>query len=301
VNCLPNRKKEANSLLSYFEKCIFTKRNLRDIIAGKKRIYKKKGRGTMILTVDIGNTNITLGGFESEELCLISRLTTRSAYTEDELAVSILDSLRLHRVEKERVEGVIVASVVPPLNDVMKKAIRFLFQKEPLFVGPGIKSGIGIQCDMPSSVGADLIAAAVATHHIYGSPALIIDIGTATKMTVVNEKGAFIGTSIIPGVLMGLNALAEETAQLPKISLELPRAVIAKNTADCMRSGVLFGNASLIDGMISRIREEYGANLLVYATGGMAKTIISLCREKIFVDEHLVLKGLFILYQKNKG
>ena len=253
----------------------------------------------MILTVDIGNTNITFGGFAADELRFVSRISTEGPKTEDEFSVRILECLSLHNVEKEAIDGVIVASVVPPLNTAIKKAIRFVFGKEPIFVGPGIKSGIGIQCDMPSSVGADLIAASVATHHVYGSPALIIDIGTATKMTVVNQKGAFIGTSIIPGVLMGLDALSEGTAQLPKISLEVPGSIIAKNTADCMRSGVLYGNASLIDGMIDRINEEFGEELKVYATGGLADLVIPFCRHDVFIDEHLVLKGLNILYQKN--
>lgn len=255
----------------------------------------------MILTVDIGNTNIALGGFVSDELRFVSRISTDAAKTADEYAVCILHSLALYEIDKEDIVGIIVASVVPPLNDAIRKAIRFVFGKEPLFVGPGIKSGIGIQCDMPSSVGADLIAAAVAAHYVYGSPSLIVDIGTATKMTVVNQKGAFIGTSIIPGVIMGLDALAKGTAQLPRISLELPPAVIGKNTADCMRSGVLYGNAALIDGMIDRINEEFGEPLRVYATGGMASAIIPLCKHDICVDEHLVLTGLNILYQKNKA
>ncbi len=255
----------------------------------------------MVLTFDVGNTNIMLGGFESDEIRFVSRISTFPSRTADEFAVSVLSALSLYGIEPESVSGVIVSSVVPPLNAALKSAVKMLFDVECLFVGPGIKSGIGIQCDMPSSVGADLIAAAVATHSIYGSPALIIDIGTATKMTVVNEKGAFIGTSIIPGVLMGLSALSERTAQLPRISLEKPEKVIAKNTADCMRSGVLFGNASLLDGMIDRICEEFGAPLRVYATGGMASTIIPLCKHEIFVDEYLVLKGLHILYRKNKA
>lgn len=255
----------------------------------------------MILAVDIGNTTIVLGGFEADKLCFVARLSTENPKTEDEFAVSILNSLKLYGVDREDVTGVIVASVVPPLNAAIKKAIRFIFGQEPVFVGPGIKSGISIHCDAPSSVGADLIAASVAAHYIYGSPSLIIDIGTATKMTVVNEKGCFIGTSIIPGVLMGLNALAERTAQLPKISLEAPCTVIGKNTADCMRSGVLYGNASMIDGMIDRINDEFGKPLKVYATGGLASLIIPLCKHDICIDEHLVLKGLNILYIKNNN
>ena len=246
------------------------------------------------------NTSIVLGGFESDRLTFVSRISTDRAKTEDEFAIRILESLSLYGIEKDGITGAIIASVVPPLNLPLKKAIRFILKKDPIFIGPGIKSGIGIQCDMPSSVGADLIAASVAAHFIYGSPSLIIDMGTATKMTVVNKKGAFIGTSIIPGVMMGLNALAEETAQLPKISLEVPGSVIAKNTADCMRSGVLFGNASMIDGMIDRIKEECGEDLKILATGGMAGFIIPLCRHSIEFDEYLVLKGLNILYHKNK-
>ena len=254
----------------------------------------------MILTIDIGNTNIMLGGFEADELRFVSRISTDPLRTEDEYAIRILESLALYEIDKRDITGAIVASVVPQLNSVIKKAVKFIFKNEPLFVGPGIKSGIGIQCDIPSSVGADIIAASVAAHYVYGSPCLIIDIGTATKMTVVNRKGAFIGTSIIPGVMMGLNALADGTAQLPKISLQVPDTVIAKNTADCMRSGVLFGNASLIDGMIDRINEEFGEELKVYATGGMAPLITPLCKHDISVDDHLVLKGLNILYSKNK-
>ena len=253
----------------------------------------------MVLTVDIGNTNIILGGFESDELRFVSRISSVREMTEDEYAIRILEALSLYGIDKGEIDGVIVASVVPPLNLAIKRAVKFIFGKEPIFVGPGIKSGIGIQCDMPSSVGADIIASAVAVHYIYGSPALVIDIGTATKMTVLNKKGAFIGTSIIPGVLMGLNALSECTAQLPKISLEVPPSVIAKNTADCMRSGVLFGHASLIDGMIDRINEEFGENLSVYVTGGMAEEILPLCKHKMHLDEHLVIRGLNTLYQKN--
>lgn len=254
----------------------------------------------MILAIDIGNTSISIGGFADDRLVFVSRISTDCTGTEDEYALRILDALRLHGVNVSDINGVIAASVVPPINSVIKKAASFLFSSDVLFVGPGIKTGIGIQCDIPSSVGADIIAASVAVNSIYGSPSLIIDMGTATKMTVLNKKGAFIGTSIIPGVLMGLNALADCTAQLPKISLEVPSAVIAKNTADCMRSGVLFGNASMVDGMIDRINEETGEVLNVYATGGMASLIVPLCKHEIHVDEHLVLKGLNILYHKNK-
>ena len=255
----------------------------------------------MILTIDIGNTSILLGGFDKNELQFISRLSTNLHGTSDEYAVRISEALTLYGIDKTGICGAVISSVVPPLNGEIKQALRFLFGFEPLMVGPGIKSGISIHCDMPSSVGSDLIATAVAARYLYQIPALIIDMGTATKLSVVDRHGAFIGASIIPGVRMGLNALAEQTAQLPKIALEDPGKVIARNTVDCMRSGVLYGNAAMIDGMIDRICEEYGQELCILATGGMASTVIPLCKRKITLDEHLILKGLYILYQKNHG
>ncbi len=253
----------------------------------------------MILAIDIGNTSTVIGGFTKDELQFVSRLSTNLLGTSDEYAIRISEALTLYGIDKSSICGTIVSSVVPPLNEVIKKAIHFLFGQEPLMIGPGIKSGISIRCDIPSSVGSDLIATAVAAHYLYKDSALIIDMGTATKMSVVDRQGAFIGTSILPGVQMGMNALAEQTAQLPKISLEKPGKVIAKNTVDCMRSGILYGNASMIDGMIDRICDEFGADLCILATGGMASTVIPLCRHDILMDNNLLLKGLYILYQKN--
>ena len=262
-------------------------------------LLKQKGGDTLILTIDIGNSNISVGGFVTDAPAFVSRISTDTAKTEDEYAISLVNILRLHKIDTSEIQGAIVSSVVPPLNTVMKKAIKILFGVDALMVGPGIKTGISIHCDVPSSVGADLICACVAVQKQYGSPALIVDIGTATKMIVMNEKGAFVGASIAPGVLMGLNALAEETAQLPKVELSAPASVIAKNTVDCMKSGVIFGNACMVDGMIDRINEEVGKPLPVYVTGGLASSILPYCKHTMTLDEHLVLKGLAILYQKN--
>ncbi len=254
----------------------------------------------MILSMNIGNTTITLGGFDGKELCFVARVATDTAKTSDEYAALLLQIIAIHDVKKHKIDGAIFSSVVPPLTPVIKKALTFLFDIEPLIVGPGIKTGINIHCDTPSSVGADIISACVAAHTIYGSPSLVIDMGTATNMMVMNGKGTFIGVSIIPGVKMGLDALSEKTAQLPKVSLEAPRTIIAKNTADCMKSGVIFGNACMVDGMIDRISEEIGEVLPVYATGEFAPLIMAHCRHQVTLDEHLVLKGLQIIYQKNK-
>ncbi len=253
----------------------------------------------MILTIDIGNTNIVLGGFVNDQLNFVARIATNANKTEDEYATKIRSILAIHNVDKSVIKGAIISSVVPPLNSVMKKAIKFVYGVDPVMVGPGIKTGIKIHCDNPASVGADLISACVAAHHIYGSPSLVIDMGTATKIMVIDDTGAFIGVSIAPGVGMGLKALSSGTAQLPQIGLEAPKSVIGKNTVDCMKSGVVFGNACLIDGMIDRFNSEMGAELPVYATGGLASTIIPHCSHKITLDENLLLKGLNILYKKN--
>ena len=253
----------------------------------------------MILAVDVGNTNIMFGCFENDEIVFVARVATDDKKTEDEYAGLMLNILGAYNVKKKDVSGAIISSVVPQLTTAIKKAVKFICGAEPLVVGPGIKTGIGIQCDNPASVGADLICACVATHFIYGSPALIVDLGTATKMTVLNQKGSFIGVSIIPGVKTGLRALAAGTAQLPLVGLEAPSAVVGKNTVDCIKSGVVFGHASMIDGMIDRICDELGEALPVYATGGLASVIIPYCKHEIKTDEHLVLEGLNILYKKN--
>lgn len=254
----------------------------------------------MILTVDIGNSNINFGVFEGSDIKFVARVATERAKTEYEYAGTIANALSIYGIDKSEIGGAIISSVVPPLNTVMKCAVKLLYGVDAILVGPGVKTGINIHCDNPSSVGADIICACVAAHYLYGSPSLIVDMGTATKMMVMNSKGAFIGVSIIPGVMVGLDALANRTAQLPMVSLEAPKSVIGKNTTDCMRSGVIFGNASMVDGMIDRIFEEVGSSLPVYATGGLSSVITPHCKHKITYDEFLVLKGLNIIYQKNQ-
>ncbi|MBQ8302464.1 MAG: type III pantothenate kinase [Clostridia bacterium] len=254
----------------------------------------------MILTVDIGNSNINFGVFSGDNIKFVARIATDRAKTEYEYAAAIANALSIYEIEKNAIDGAIISSVVPPLNTAMRSAIKLLYSIDALLVGPGVKTGINIHCDNPASVGADIICACVAAHFLYGSPSLIVDMGTATKMMVMNDRGAFIGVSIIPGVMVGLDALAKRTAQLPMVSLEAPKNVIGKNTQDCMKSGVIFGNASMVDGMIERIFEEYGVSLPVYATGGLASVITPYCKHNITYDEFLVLKGLNIIYKRNQ-
>ena len=254
----------------------------------------------MTLCIDIGNSNIVLGGFEGEALSFVARISTSTARTEDEYASLILDVLSLRNVDKSLIDGCIISSVVPPLNSVIKSAVRLSFGIDSLLVGPGIKTGLGIHCDNPSSVGSDIICACVAANKLYGSPCLVIDMGTATKMSVIDKSGTFIGVSIIPGVIMGMEALSSGTAQLPQISLEAPKALIGKNTANSMKSGVVYGNACLIDGMIDRFIEETGENLKIVATGGLSTVVLPYCKHDMIIDEYMVLKGLDIIYKKNK-
>ncbi len=253
----------------------------------------------MILTVDVGNTNIVLGGFLNNELKFVSRIATNRYKTEDEYASKIMSILHLNNIQNSEITGSVISSVVPPLNHILKNAIKKAYNVNAMIVGPGIKTGINLLVDNPSSVGADMICACVAAHNMYSGASLILDMGTATKMMVVDENGAFLGVSIIPGVQIGIQALASTTAQLPQISLEAPKLVIAKNTTECMRSGVVYGNASMVDGMIDRIKKEIGKDMNIIATGGLSKSIIEHCFHKIVLDEHLLLNGLNIIYNKN--
>ena len=253
----------------------------------------------MVLTIDIGNTNIVLGGFIDDELNFIARMSTDTRKTEFEYAVKIREIMVLKGIDKKSVSGAIISSVVPQLTHGLKKAVDIVYGIKALVVGPGIKTGINLLVDNPAEVGADLICACVAGYNLYKPPVLITDMGTATKMMVVDENAAFRGVSIIPGVEISLKALAGSAAQLPHIGLDAPQKVIAKNTGECMRSGIIYGNASLIDGMVDRILNEIGTDATLVATGGLSGMIVPHCNHKIIMDENLILKGLYIMYKKN--
>ena len=254
----------------------------------------------MLLTVDIGNTNIVLGGFLDDKLTFISRISTNARKTEVEYATKIKSVLSLYNVDRTEVSGAIVSSVVPPLTKILVNAIKLVYNVDALVVGPGIKTGINLLADNPSQVGADLICACVAAYNLYESPVLIIDMGTATKLLVVDEKACFGGAVIMPGVEISLKALSGGTAQLPQISLDAPLKVMGKNTVECMQSGVVFGNASMVDGMIERIEAEDGKMASIVATGGLSKAIMPYCKHNIIQDDDLILKGLKLIYEKNK-
>ncbi len=253
----------------------------------------------MILAIDIGNSNIVMGCIEGDEILFEARMATDSIKTSDQYCAEMKNMLSLFEVRPSQIEGSIVSSVVPPVSNSISLAILRLTGKTPMVVGPGLKTGLNIRIDNPAQAGSDLIVAAVAAIAQYGYPLTIIDMGTATTITVVDEKGCFIGGTIHPGVMLSLKALSSGTAQLPGISLEKPKKAIGSNTVDSMRSGILYGTAAMLDGMIDRMEQELGCKTRVIATGGLAKYITPLCNHEMTVDDNLLLTGLKLLYRRN--
>lgn len=253
----------------------------------------------MLLTLDIGNTNIVLGCFDEDELKVTARITTEKNKTEDQYAVAIRDVLDIYGISMDRISGAILSSVVPMLTQRVALAVEKIAHVRPLVVGPGIKTGLNIKIDDPATLGADLVANCVAALAGYPLPCIVLDIGTATSFTVLNEKGVMVGGSILPGVRISLEALCRETALLTNIALTSPTHTIGKNTTDCMVSGAMLGTAAMIDGMVERIEAELGSPCTVVGTGELSAGILPLCRRKIIHDEHLLLNGLRLLYRRN--
>lgn len=254
----------------------------------------------MILALDMGNTNIVIGCIDEERTYFVERVTTNHAKTGTEYAINIKNILEIHQINPKRIDGAIMSSVVPPLNAAISSAVKKILGYHPMLVGSGIKTGINIQMDNPKTVGSDMIVDAVAAVKDYPCPIIIIDMGTATTMSVVDHSGSYIGGVILPGLRVSLDSLSSKTAQLPSISLDIPKNVIGKNTIDCMRSGIMYGNAGMIDGILDRMIKELGETPTVIATGGLARFITPLCKHKVIYDDALLLKGLLILYEKNK-
>lgn len=255
----------------------------------------------MILAIDIGNTNIVVGCFDQEKVLFVERVSTDHTKTELEYAVSLKNVLEIYHIHAKDVEGGIISSVVPPLTNVLKASAEKIISGKVLVIGPGIRTGLNIQMDNPASVGSDLIVDAVAAVFEYPVPQIIIDMGTATTISVIDEKKCYCGGMILPGIRVSMDSLTSRTAQLPHISIEPPKKLIGRNTIDCMKSGMIYGNASCIDGMIRKIKKELGRDdLTVIATGGLSKLIIPYCEEPIIYDNELLLKGLRLIYEKNR-
>lgn len=254
----------------------------------------------MLICFDIGNTNITLGGFLGDELKFTARLATDNRRTSDQYAVEIKDVLSLYNIEKTDVSAAAICSVVPTVCSAVESAIVKLFGITPMVLGPGIKTGLNIKIDNPAQLGADLAAGAVGALAKYPRPAIVIDLGTATTISVIGKNGEFLGGAIAAGIKLTLEALASRTAQLPMVNIKAPKNVIGRNTADSMTSGLIIGAAAMIDGMIDRIEDELQETATVVATGGLSSEVVKQCRHSINLDDNLLLDGLRIIYNKNQ-
>ena len=255
----------------------------------------------MILTIDIGNSNICFGIYEGSKLVFTSRAKTDPLRTEMEYAVFLSEACALHRFDPTKITGAAISSVVPSLTGVFVNALAMLGKIPTVVVGPGIKTGINIRIDEPASLAGDLVCTAVAAAEKYPLPAIIVDLGTATKITVVTGDRNYIGGTILPGVMISLAALSGSTSLLPAIGLGAGKVkLIGSNTVDSMLSGAVLGTASTIDGMIARYREELGEVPTVVACGGLAEGIIPHCRTPITLDTNLLLDGLLTIYRRNR-
>lgn len=255
----------------------------------------------MLLAIDVGNSNTTVGLYDrNDTLAFLATLNTDSGKTADQISIDFLNLFQLYNQNIKDVTGIIVSSVVPPLNFMLGKAIKQLFGKPPMVVGPGVKTGLNLRMDVQTQVGADLVAGAVSALEKFKPPMVIVDMGTATTIGVISEGHIYEGGLMLPGVNVSLEALSNQAAQLPMISLQKPKTLIGKNTVDCMRAGIVYGTAGMIDGILDRIIAQFpNKTLSVVATGRNAPVIVQYCRHEIVYDKYLIMDGLLTIYRKN--
>ena len=254
----------------------------------------------MILALDAGNTNITVGCIEEGEIANVFRISTNSARTADEYTIQINNMLSFSDINRESIRGAVISCVVPPLTGALAGAVKQLAGINAVVVGAGIKTGLNILIDDPAQLGADMVAVAVGALGTYSPPTIIVDMGTATKMIALDRNGSFLGGAILPGVALSMNALATSTSLLPRVPLEAPAKAISANTIDCIKSGVVLSAASAIDGMAERFEAELGEPAQIVATGGLSGAVYRHCKSNIIHDPNLILRGLGIIYEKNK-
>ncbi|MDF2926314.1 MAG: coaX [Paenibacillaceae bacterium] len=254
----------------------------------------------MILVVDVGNTNIVLGLYEGKKLLQDWRISTNRSATADEYGLMLFNLFAHRNMRLEDVEGVIISSVVPPLMFALESMCRKYIKKEPLVVGPGIKTGLSVRYENPREVGADRIVNAVAALELYGPPLIIVDFGTATTFCYIDERSQYIGGAIAPGIGISTEALYQRAAKLPRIELIKPKSTVGRNTVTSMQAGIIFGYAGQVDGIVTRIREEFGTNPTVVATGGLAELISSESRTIQIINPLLTLQGLQLIYERNR-
>ena len=254
----------------------------------------------MLLVIDIGNTNITIGIYDQDELVGTYRLTTKNQRTSDEFGFDLLMFLNASSIEVKDIEDVIISSVVPKINYSFTNSIRKYFHKDPIFIGPGVKTGIDIRIDNPAALGADRLVDAAAAYYTYGGPCIVIDFGTATTYDVVSHKGEFLGGATAPGIGISAHALSSQAAKLPEIEIQKPEKIIAKNTIKSMQAGVVYGYIGQTEYIIQKIKEEYGHDMKVISTGGLGRILSGQTELIDYYDPDLTFKGLKIIYDKNK-
>ena len=254
----------------------------------------------MLLALDVGNTNVTIGVYDGEELLFVSRMATDSARMEDQYAIELLDILGLHKVDREAITGAVLSSVVPKLTEYISAAVKRIFGFRPLVVSYESLEGLKISIRHPETTGPDLIAGYVAAKELYGCPCIVIDMGTATTITVIDKEGALLGGGIVPGVGISLDALTSRAALLSSISLDTPAHVIGRDTVECLQSGMVYGTTSMLDGFCDRIEEELGYPCRVVATGGLAGQVVRCCRRRVELSDTLLLDGLKLIYDREK-
>ena len=256
----------------------------------------------MILTVNIGNTHITVGGYEQDTLRFCGRLHTDPAATIDEYAIRLVNLLSLHGASPDQIEGGILGSVVPALTGRVLGALRMLCSARFLTVGPGLKSGIKLRLDNPAQLGAELLCGAVAALEEGPGPLAVISADTAISIMAVNGKQELVGGVILPGPQLSLSALVQKTAQLPQIDLSAPASssILGKNTSACLQNGFVLGTAGLLDGLAERFQAELGPDIRFYATGNLPRTIREACRTPIQYREYLITDGLYCIWQRNR-
>ena len=253
----------------------------------------------MILAVDVGNTVTAVGGF-SDRILFTERLSTDKSATEFEYAMKFRNICELYGYSPDGIEGAVISSVVPKVTDAVRRGIKKLGDISIKTVGPGIKTGLSIKIDDPAQLGSDLVTEAVAAVSEYSCPAVVIDSGTAMSISVIDKGRSYIGGVLMPGIQLSAEALRKNASQLPQISFEAPRQVICSNTIDCLKSGAVYGMASALDGLIERISEELCAEPSVIINGFAAETIAKHSKYDMIYDHDLLMKGLMIIYDKNK-
>jgi type III pantothenate kinase len=254
----------------------------------------------MLLTVDIGNTHISLGGYEESRLVFVAQLLSHPMLTSDQYAVELQQIMTLYHTEPAAVDGAIISSVVPELCALFQRALKKITGVTPLLVGPGVKTGLNILIDDPAQLGSDLVAGAVAAAAAYPLPCVVFDLGTATSVSVIDKKGHFLGGMICAGVGIMLEALTTHTALLPHVSLEPPKNLIGRNSGECMQSGLIYGSAAMLDGIAERLERQLHEPPTLVATGGLANLIAPHCIHSFQISEHLLLEGLRLIYEKNR-